>query len=139
MSQQTEKKGSIEASFKKALMSKGASSEVAHKKADPSKPVESMPKQPEDLVTKTLAVEAEVRQFQHETSVELSRLDEFEDRMDYLDLEVDDEEEGKKASELTLSELMTGVEYGRPIAQKKARKPSQSDLELIDLLQQQVA
>ena len=94
----------------------------------------------------------EFRQFQHETSIELSRLDEFEDRMDFL--EVEDEDENAKASELTLSELMTGVEYERPILQGKVRKPKsemggkgkesdvsskmQADQELIDLLQQQV-
>ena len=126
-------------------MSKGASSEAAPRKTDPSKPGVSMPMQPEDLVSKTLVLEAEVRamrgefrQFRHETSVELSRLDEFEDRMDFLDLEVDDEDENAKASELTLSELMTGVEYDRPISQGKVRKP-RSDLELIGLLRSQVA
>ena len=159
MSQQLEKKGGIEAAFKTALMSKGASSEAAPRKADPSKPGVSMPIQPEDIVSKTLALEAEVRtmrkefrQFQHETSIELSRLDEFEDRMDFL--EVEDEDENANASELTLSELMTGVEYERPILQGKVRKPKsemggkgkesdvsskmQADQELIDLLQQQV-
>ena len=87
-----------------------------------------------DLVGKMLAMEAEIRlmrgeftELRHETEVELSRLNEFEDRMDFLELEAPEDEDEEdyslkegEAAEWTVTELMTGIAGERSV--KKARQ-----------------
>ena len=101
-----------------------------------------------DSASKILALEALVRQvrgefyeFRRETNVELSRLDEFEDRMDGIEEEVSSED-------LSLADLMR-AENDKPYEEKGAFKASgagqrapstkRADGELIELLHQQVA
>ena len=116
-----------------------------------------------DMASKMLAMEAEMRkirgefsEFRRESRVELSRLNEFEDRMDFLDTQVSNEDdddasmadgrEKAQSSGWSVGDLMTGRAEGRSSSSgAKARRSglapdgATSGQELIDLLHSQVA
>ena len=153
MSHHTKKANSIEDAFKRAI----SKDSMAAKTAEPP----GMAGKVEALEAAVLKMRGEFKMFRHETGVELSRLDEFEDRMDFLTQEVQfDGEDAYSQEDLTLSELMTGGASRRPIVGKKLAKAAgqleameatessdyagntfqpKSDQELIDILQSQVA
>ena len=112
MSQPTKKPNSIEDAFKRAI----SKDSMAAKTAEPP----GMAGKVEALEAAVLTMRGDFKMFRHETGVELSRLDEFEDRMDFLTQEVQfDGEDAYSQEDLTLSELMTGGASRRPIVGKR--------------------